>query len=94
MASQYQKKHLAPVFNFRVVKNLYPLFWEKSCQLVSSIKAEIDTEPNSSGVITGTIDIDEWSGRIGLDIIGKAGFGLDFNAMTNPVSNKPLCPLS
>jgi len=85
-ASQYQKKHLAPVFNFRVVKNLYPLFWEKSSQLVSSIKAELDTEPNSSGVITGTVDIDKWSGRIGLDIIGKAGFGKDFNAMTNPHS--------
>ncbi|PMD46560.1 cytochrome P450 [Hyaloscypha variabilis F] len=83
---KYQKKHLAPVFNFRVVKNLYPLFWKKSSELVSSIIAEIDTKPNSSGVISGTVDIDEWSGRIGLDIIGKAGFGSDFNAITNPHS--------
>jgi cytochrome P450 len=74
------------VFNFRVVKNLYPLFWKKSSELVSSIIAEIDTKPNFSGVISGTVDIDEWSGRIGLDIIGKAGFGSDFNAITNPHS--------
>jgi len=66
------------------VKNLYPLFWEKSSELVSLIKAEIDTKPNSSGALTKVIDIDDWSGRIGLDIIGKAGFGSDFNALSNP----------
>jgi hypothetical protein len=81
---QYQKKHLAPVFNFRAVKNLYPLFWKKSSEMVSLIKAEIDTKPNSSSAITGIVNIDDWSGRIGLDIIGKAGFGSDFNARSNP----------
>ncbi|PMD54166.1 cytochrome P450 [Hyaloscypha bicolor E] len=81
---KYQKKHLAPVFNFRAVKNLYPLFWKKSSEMVSLIKAEIDTKPNSSSAITGIVNIDDRSGRIGLDIIGKAGFGSDFNALSNP----------
>jgi hypothetical protein len=66
------------------VKNLYPLFWKKSSEMVSLIKAEIDTKPNSSDPITGVVDMDDWSGRIGLDIIGKAGFGSDFNALSNP----------
>jgi hypothetical protein len=66
------------------VKNLYPLFWEKSSELVSLIRAEIDSKPNPSGALTKVIDIDDWSGRIGLDIIGKAGFGSDFNALSNP----------
>lgn len=52
--------------------------------MVSLIKAEIDTKPNSSSAITGIVNIDDWSGRIGLDIIGKAGFGSDFNALSNP----------
>jgi cytochrome P450 len=72
------------VFNFRVVKNLYPLFWKKSSELVSLIKAEINIKPNPSSAVTGIVDIDDWSGRIGLDIIGKAGFGSDFDALSNP----------
>lgn len=51
---------------------------------MSLINAEIDTKPNPSGTVTGIVDIDDWSGRIGLDIIGKAGFGSDFNALSNP----------
>ncbi len=51
---------------------------------MSLIVAEIDNKPNSSGPIWGIVDIDDWSGRIGLDIIGKAGFGSDFNALSNP----------
>lgn len=56
--------------------------------MVSLIKADIDTKPNPSGAITGIVDIDNWGGRIALDIIGKAGFGSDFNALSNP--NTPL----
>lgn len=66
------------------MKNLYPLFWSKSSELVSLIKADIGTKPNSSGAITGVVDIDNWGGRIALDIIGKAGFGSDFHALSNP----------
>jgi hypothetical protein len=34
------------------------------------------------------VDIENWAGRVSLDIIGKAGFGSDFSALSNP--NTPL----
>lgn len=82
-SSQYQRKHLLPVFNFKVIKNLYPLFWEKATEMTTLIKQEIQSsssEKNSSAII----DIDDWAGRVSLDIISKAGFGSDFHALSDP----------
>lgn len=51
---------------------------------MSLIKLEIDTKSKKSGSLTGTVDIDDWAGRVGLDIIGQAGFGSEFNSLSNP----------
>jgi cytochrome P450 len=67
------------------VKNLYPLFWKKSSELVSLIKNDVSTTSKPSmGPTKGIVDIDDWSGRVGLDIIGQAGFGSEFNSLSNP----------
>lgn len=81
-----QRKYMAPAFNFRVVKNLYSLFWTKSCEMVSLIKSEIEHESNSLDTRTAIVNIDEWAGRVSLDIIAQAGFGSDFQALSNPDS--------
>jgi len=52
--------------------------------MVALIKNEIETNPKKSAGATGTVDIDDWSGRVGLDIIGQAGFGSEFNSLSNP----------
>jgi len=83
---QHQRKSLAPAFNFRVVKNLYPLFWKKSSEMVSLIRQEIDSKTAAGK--PPTVDIDDWAGRVGLDIIGHGGFGSDFSSLSHP--NTPL----
>ncbi|USP79523.1 hypothetical protein yc1106_06797 [Curvularia clavata] len=75
-----QRKLLMPAFNFRHVKDLYPIFWGKSQQMVNSISEAIKSDPSASSVI----EIVSWSSRATLDIIGVAGVGKDFDALTNP----------
>ncbi|KAE8442148.1 hypothetical protein EG329_003799 [Mollisiaceae sp. DMI_Dod_QoI] len=79
---KYQRKHLLPAFNFKVIKNLYPLFWAKATEMTTLMKQQIQTKsPKDSSTI---IDIDDWAGRVSLDIISKAGFGSDFHALSHP----------
>lgn len=33
---------------------------------------------------SAVVDIDDWAGRVSLDIIGKAGFGSDFHSLAQP----------
>jgi len=52
------------------------------------IKKEIITKGDTAGKTPVKINIEDWAGRVSLDIIGKAGFGSDFSALQNP--NTPL----
>lgn len=97
-----QRKDLMPAFNFRHVKDLYPVFWDKSREMVEHLKAVskstapsseklgqsvTDPEKAAAGAPThapGAIEVGEWSSRATLDIIGKAGMGRDFDALSNP----------
>ena len=51
--------------------------------MVFIIKNELVTKSKKSGSLTGTVDIEDWSRRVGLDLIGKAGFGSDCNSLSN-----------
>jgi cytochrome P450 len=77
---QRQRKLLMPAFNFRHVKDLYPIFWGKSQEMVNKISETIKNDPSGSSVI----EIGSWASRATLDIIGVAGVGKDFDAITNP----------
>lgn len=74
-----------PAFSFRHVKDLYPIFWSKSCHLVRNLGAEI-TEKMSSDPSKpfAVVEIANWASRATLDIIGVAGLGKDFNALDDP----------
>ena len=39
-----QRKNLMPAFSFRHVKDLYPVFWSKSCELVQAIQTDVRAE--------------------------------------------------
>lgn len=97
-----QRKDLMPAFNFRHVKDLYPVFWDKSREMVEHLKAvskstaplseklgQSVTDPEKAAAdapthAPGAIEVGEWSSRATLDIIGKAGMGRDFDALSNP----------
>jgi cytochrome P450 len=75
-----QRKLLMPAFAFRHVKDLYPIFWNKSKEMTSKMLEAIKSGPEASNVI----EIREWSSRATLDIIGLAGMGQDFDSLSNP----------
>ncbi|EOA88135.1 hypothetical protein ACJQWK_01527 [Exserohilum turcicum] len=75
-----QRKHLMPAFNFRHVKDLYPIFWGKSQEMTNKISETINSSPDTSSVI----EIGSWASRATLDIIGVAGMGKDFDSITHP----------
>jgi cytochrome P450 len=84
---QFQRKNLMPAFTYRHTKDLYPLFWSKSCEMVRAIARESRTEEQASPGdrnITVVVDIASWVSRATLDIIGLAGMGQDFNALQDP----------
>jgi cytochrome P450 len=81
-----QRKGLTPAFSFRQIKQLYPIFWNKSVEMVYCIaKESIQTEGKADDASSaGTVQLSEWASRATLDIIGVAGLGQDFNSLADP----------
>lgn len=80
-----QRRNMLPAFSFRHIKDLYPVFWAKSCESTAAMTAECARLRSSAGE-GGAVDMEiaSWSTRAGLDIIGLAGTGIDFGAIKNP----------
>lgn len=81
---QRQKKLLIPAFAYRHVRDLYPVFWDKSTELVRALQVAIKTSNDSISKENGVIEVNEWASRATLDIIGQGGFGHTFNAINDP----------
>ena len=77
-----QRKNLMPAFAFRHIKELYPVFWSKSGELVQALTSHSEASCRRDGDKSGaSIDVKDWASRATLDIIGLAGLGRDFNAI-------------
>lgn len=75
-----QRKELNPAFTFRHVKEMYPIFWAKSSELVRTVSQCEMSHGRSDERLTG-LDVADWTSRATLDIIGLAGLGRDFKAL-------------
>ncbi|KAL8839542.1 MAG: hypothetical protein Q9176_004403 [Flavoplaca citrina] len=75
-----QRKYLMPAFAYRHVKNLYPMFWARSTELVAAILASTERDPSKDG----RVEVNGWASRATLDIIGQGGFGQSFDAIQDP----------
>ncbi|KAK5628450.1 hypothetical protein RRF57_004165 [Xylaria bambusicola] len=84
-----QRKNLMPAFAFRHIKDLYPVFWQKTREVVQAMDNHIladaanqptSTDPEKAGK-TAIIEVGNWASRVTLDIIGVAGLGRDFGAI-------------
>jgi cytochrome P450 len=60
-----------PAFAPRNIKALYPLFWDKTREMIEKITADR----------AETVEVVEWASRTTLDLIGVAGLGKDFGAI-------------
>lgn len=82
-----QRKSLMPAFAFRHIKDLYPIFWEKSTNLVNGLMSVARKEGKESVESiddAAVIQIAGWSSRATLDVIGSAGMGHEFDAIEHP----------
>ncbi|KAI5363655.1 Putative cytochrome P450 [Septoria linicola] len=79
---QKQRKMLQKVFRLRNVKDQYGLVWRKTRELVGRLNEERKVEDGEGG--EGKVEVIELVTRATLDIIGQAGFGLDFDCLANP----------
>lgn len=79
-----------PAFNFRHIKDLAPVFWAKPHEMVKAVE-EASREETSSGHEShkhsrGAIEVNGWASRATLDIIGVAGLGQQFDALSDQPS--------
>ena len=88
-----QRKNLMPAFAFRHIKDLYPVFWNKSRDAVLQMTRECKEDALKKNEVQGTgnssasqwvMDVGGWASRATLDIIGIAAAGQDFGAISNP----------
>ncbi|KAF2672057.1 cytochrome P450 [Microthyrium microscopicum] len=75
-----QKKIMQPAFQYRHIKDLYPVFWSKALESVDCIYSEGCKLPGSKTPQFAS----DWTARVSLDIIGLAGMGHDFNSIQDP----------
>jgi cytochrome P450 len=83
---QLQRKNLMPAFAYRHIKDLYPIFWSKSVEMVKLIQQDLEKR-QAAGDEDNTITVRNWASRATLDIIGVAGMDHDFDSLRDP-SNK------
>ncbi|KAF8604787.1 cytochrome P450 [Ceratobasidium sp. AG-I] len=72
-----QRRIMNPSFGPPQVRELVPIFWEKSIKLKDIWINEIKANPEGKAVI----DVLPWLSRATLDIIGVAGFDYHFNSL-------------
>ncbi|KAI0815862.1 cytochrome P450 [Xylaria sp. FL0064] len=86
---KFQRKNLMPAFAFRHIKDLYPVFWSKTREVVQAMTKEVladaasqlDSPDPEKARRSAVLEVGNWASRVTLDIIGVAGMGHDFNAI-------------
>lgn len=70
-----------PAFSFRHIKDLYPVFWAKTRELVLALDSAIAQPNPDEEKSSHAVDVAGWASRATLDIIGEAGMNKSFNAI-------------
>lgn len=70
-----------PAFSHRHIKDLYPIFWDKSVALARALEESI---AQTAGQSSKVFDVADWLARTTLDILGAAGLGEEFDTLHHP----------
>ena len=67
-----QRKNLMPAFSFRHIKDLYPVFWDKSCELTRAIQSTLNAQAktgreDTKDEIAPVVEVNQWTSRATLD---------------------------
>ncbi|KAI0596290.1 cytochrome P450 [Biscogniauxia sp. FL1348] len=90
-----QRKNLMPAFAFRHIKDLYPVFWNKTREVVQAMTRDVIANASNESTVpdpekarkTGAMEVGGWASRVTLDIIGLAGLGRDFGAIEDDTTD-------
>ncbi|KAF1996211.1 cytochrome P450 3A4 [Amniculicola lignicola CBS 123094] len=74
---KHQRKQIMPAFNFRHIKELYPVLWSKSIEFCDVLKRELLEKPDK------VLELNHFSTQVTMDIIGLAGLGRDIGSLRN-----------
>ncbi|EME40777.1 hypothetical protein DOTSEDRAFT_136392 [Dothistroma septosporum NZE10] len=80
-----QRRLLTPVFAMKHMRDLEPTFWAKSVEVSDKFDEIVEKTAAASG-FSAPIDIDFYTGLVGLDIISKAALGTDYRSIQDPNS--------
>ncbi|KAK9324057.1 cytochrome P450 [Lipomyces orientalis] len=80
---KHQRKLLMPAFAYSHVKSLAPIFLEESARLVKVLGQKVADSKTSAGG-TPEIEVAKMLSSLTLDIIYRAGLGIQFNALETP----------
>ncbi|KAI5459613.1 cytochrome P450 [Mariannaea sp. PMI_226] len=74
---KFQRRNLTPAFSFRHIKELYSIFWRKSCEVTQVMMADFGDADRLE------TDVNSWASRSTLDMVGLAGMGTELGAIKN-----------
>lgn len=70
-----------PAFSYRHIKELYPVFWEKSAEMAKLMRRDLQAKASAGDNV---LQVRTYASRATLDIIGLAGMGHDFDSLEKP----------
>lgn len=85
-AHKRQRKALLPSFNFKNIRAMYALMWEKTGLLMDELEREIALHPMDGTRPEdreGKVEMSVWASRLTLDVIGPVAMGRDFRSLQN-----------
>lgn len=77
---KFLRKHTAPAFHYRHIKELYPMMWVRAEVLAKTLRQQ---QADNTGAIL--IELGHWASKVTLDIIGIAGMGRNFNTVETQI---------
>lgn len=70
-----------PAFSYRHIKGLYSIFWAKSAEMANLVEQDLKSRKDPNDNI---VEINNWSSRATLDMVGLAGMDHDFDSLRDP----------
>lgn len=73
-----QRRVFMPIFAPRHIREMYPIFWGKACEVTQKLVSEFKQQAESGEAV---IEIGHWASRAALDIVTMATLGEDFGSI-------------
>jgi cytochrome P450 len=61
---RFQRKHIMPVFQFRHIKELYPMMWRKAVAMTEVVNAEVRENAEAGEKLKGVVEINHFANKV------------------------------